>query len=143
MDGTGAKPSTTRDLLRFFRPGRVRQHTTHVRHIRHERRVQRSDDPTEALQLWLQAETRRLGARALSVSTPHGIPIAQFGLEDPYTLAMAATLAAQGARVAARAELGDVDGCSIRLDDGLEVVVGACGTFVPADAERHVRRILS
>ncbi len=114
-----------------------------MRHIRYERRFQRSDDPTEALRLWLEAEARRCGARALSVSTPQGIPIAQFGPADPCALAIAASLASRGARLAAGAELPNVDGCAVELDDGLEVIVGACGTFVPPNAEQHVRRILS
>jgi hypothetical protein len=79
----------------------------------------------------------------MSVSTAQGIPIAQFGLGDPDVLAVAASLASRGARMAALEELPDVDGWSIRLDDGLEVVLGARGSFIGADAERHVRRILS
>ena len=136
-----AEPSL--EVRGFFRRRPCRRHPRVVRHIRHERRVRRSDDPIEALQLWLQAEARRVGARAMSVSTPQGIPLAQFGLEDPDRLALAASLASRGARMAAREELSDVDGYSIRLEDGLEVVLGTCGTFVPAEGERHVRRILS
>jgi hypothetical protein len=104
--------------------------------------VRRSDDPIEALHLWLQAEARRLGARAMSVSTPQGIPLVQFGLEDPDRLALAASLASRGARMAAREELPDVDGCSIWIDSDLEVILGTCGTFVTTDSQRHVRRIL-
>ena len=104
--------------------------------------MRRSDEPTEALQLWLEAEVRRSGARALSVSTPHGIPVAQFGPVDPRRLAAAAGLASRGARVAAHEECPDVDGCALDLGEGLEIVVGACGSFVPSDAEAHVRRIL-
>lgn len=104
--------------------------------------MRRSDDPTEALELWLDVETRRCGARALSVSTPQGIPIAQSGPVDPRRLAIAASLASRGARVASQEELPNVDGRSLQVGDGLELVLGSCGTFIPHDAERHVQRIL-
>ncbi len=91
--------------------------------------------------MWLDVETRRCGARALSVSTAQGIPIAQSGPVDPRKLAIAASLASRGARVAANEELPNVDGRSLRIG-GLEIVLGSCGTFLPRDAPRHVRRIL-
>ena len=76
------------------------------------------------------------------MSTTEGIPIAQFGAVDPRVLAEAASLASHGARMAAHNELADVDGCSIDFGDGLEIVFGACGSFVPPGAAHHVRRIL-
>lgn len=105
--------------------------------------MRRSDDPAEALELWLDVEARRCGALALSVSTPQGIPIAQSGPVDPRKLAIAASLASRGARVAAHEELPNVDGQRLQVGEGLELVLGSCGAFIPHDAERHVQRILS
>lgn len=102
----------------------------------------RSNEPEKALALWLESMARKSGAHAAAVATADGFPIASFGDLADWPLAVAGSVYAAGDRAAALGEIGDVDARKVPLREGLEVVLASCGVPVPAEVERHVRRIL-
>ncbi len=110
-----------------------------------ERRIQRSDEPARALELWLRGVADRCGARAISVGTVDGLPIASWGDEEEWTVAAAGSLFASGDHFMAIARVPDIHARRITLPNGFELVLSSCGVPVPDSDEvgPHVGRILA
>jgi predicted regulator of Ras-like GTPase activity (Roadblock/LC7/MglB family) len=111
--------------------------------MRSNRRRHRSDDAAQALTLFLGAEARRRGLRAIAVGTSDGLPIAAWGAVDAEELAAIGSLHACGEVAAARRELPDLSSVTVVLLEHT-LVVSSCGGKAPrrADVADHIQRIM-
>lgn len=111
--------------------------------MQNDRRQNRSTDPALALQLYLEAEAARVGARAMAVGTLDGLPIASCGAVDPLLLSVVGSVQAQGGSPAAiDPQLGDLRAVVVRLADAA-VVLSCCGAVPCPNAAAGVQRILA
>lgn len=105
-----------------------------------DRRCQRSCNPREALALFLDAERKRLGVRALTVSTEGGELIAGAGIG----LRRVASVGAKADHEGQETGLLSQSVATWRLRIGDEhLVVTSLGRKMTADLGEGVRRILS
>lgn len=119
----------------------------HSAHSAPQRRTRRSSVPSLALEFLLEAEQERAGARALSIGTLDGLPLAGVGDVDAASLAAAGAMRLAG--MYEHTELGELASrcfCMsvVELPEGIKLLITSLdGVPLSTAVESGVVRILS